>query len=148
MQLKRETDFAIRILYCLYRNCADREFGNRLGLTLTEIAAQTKVPKTIAGRICEYLLDKKMIHFVPWEEYSEKSFHATSALLAFSLKDVVEAVEGHGRLFAIFDKNSNAFAACRDQLLMVEEKVDEVLEETTLGMLFERKEADANGLKC
>ncbi len=148
MQFKRETDFAVRILYCLYRNYEEREFSKPLGLTLSEIATQTKVPKTIAGRLCEYLLNSKMIHLVPWDECSERSFHTTSSLLGFSLKDVIEAVEGNSRIFSIFDKSSVVFEACGDRLKMIEEEVDSVLTEMTFERLFDRKGARTNDRDC
>ena len=55
MQLKRDTDYAIRILYCLRQNGDVGHTGERKGMTLSEIAMQTGTPKLVAGRVCESL---------------------------------------------------------------------------------------------
>ena len=146
MQLKRDTDVAIRILYCLNQNRESQSAGETNGLTLAALAAQTGVPKTVVGRICEYLYRDGMIRLSPEMENGEKTYFAGEELLSVSLLKVVTAVEGTVQLFAVFDQTSAAYKRGQTQIKTVQEKVERVLSETRMGQLLEgKKESELVG---
>ena len=78
MQLKRDTDFALRILFCLKQNHDKKDAEGPEGLTLTEIAKQTGVPKLAAGRICDCLQARGMIRLSGDREYTEKEYSSSA----------------------------------------------------------------------
>ena len=140
MQLKRETDFAVRILFCLNK-CRIKSSGSRKTLlTLTEIASQTGVPKTVAGRICDYLIQKGIIESYVISEKQEKGYCPTDEFLDFSLLDVIDAVEGTAQLFSVFDKGSPAYKCCEAQIQGVHKAIEKTLTDLTLRFLFQNEE--------
>ena len=104
MQLKRDTDYAVRILYCLNQNHVAGDSAARKGLALSDIAMQTGTPKVVAGRI-------------------------------------VKAVEGNVKIFAVFDKRSEMYKNCEEQLLKIQGKAESLLARTTLESLFDMNTA-------
>jgi len=132
MQLKRDTDFALRMLFCLKQHRDNTEIDESNGLTLTEIAAQTGVPRIVAKRICECLQAKKVLFVSYNQEDDEKTFYSAGDLSAFSLLDVIEAVEGTGRLFAAFSRSSSMYKNCKDQILKIQKKTENILSKTSL----------------
>ena len=139
MQLKRDTDYALRILYCLKLNNDDRGADTTHGMTLTEIAAQTGTPKIVAGRVCENLKENGMIQMISEQEAAERVYASDGTLLNTTLLDVIEAVEGTGQLFAVFDKRSAVYKNCEMQIQNVQKRTDKVLARATLGKLFEQE---------
>jgi|GEM_PF-1315329 len=137
MQLKRDTDYAVRILYCLHQNHVADKSAVRKGVTISEIAMQTGTPKPVAGRICESLKEKGMIYLTDEQPATEKAYYSTEELLKYSLLDVIEAVEGTGEIFAVFDKRSEAYKSCEGWLLRVQMKTEGVLAKATFESLFE-----------
>ena len=113
MQLKRDTDYAIRILYCLRQNGDVGHTGERKGMTLSEIAMQTGTPKLVAGRVCESLKEKGMIA-AAGQDRAERSYCSTETQSEYSLLDVIEAVEGTCQLFAVFDKRFAGYKSFYD----------------------------------
>lgn len=136
MQLKRDTDFALRILFCIKQNQDKKDAESPGGLTLTEIAKQTGVPKLAAGRICDRLQVKGMIRLSGEQEHMEKTYSSTEELLTFSLLDIIEAVEGTGQLFAVFNRNSSMYRSCRGQIMKAQKRAENALAKTTLDILF------------
>lgn len=144
MQLKRDTDFAIRILFCLNLNHAADHPAIRKGVTISEIAVQTGTPKLVAGRVCESLKEKGMIYLIDEPFATEKAYYSTEELLNYSLLDVIEAVEGTGEIFAVFDKRSEAYKKCEEQILKIQKKTERLLAKATLGSLFETQVRNYN----
>ena len=136
MQLKRDTDFALRILFCLKQNHDKKDAEGPGGLTLTEIAKRAGVPKLAAGRICDCLQARGMIRLSGGQEHTEKAYFSAEELLTFSLLDIVEAVEGTGQLFAVFSRNSSMYRSCGDQIMKAQQRAEDVLAKTTLDILF------------
>ena len=108
-------------------------------MTLTEIAAQTGTPKIVAGRVCENLKENGMIQMISEQEAAERVYASDGTLLNTTLLDVIEAVEGTGQLFAVFDKRSAVYKNCEMQIQNVQKRTDKVLARATLGKLFEQK---------
>ena len=139
MQLKRDTDYAVRILYCLYLRHTDDDSNVKNGLTLSEIAMQARVPKAVAGRICEYMAEKGFIFLVDDQTAVEKTYYSTEKLLSYSLRDIIKAVEGTVEIFAVFDQRTEMYKKCGDQLLKIQEKTEGLLTRATLETLFDLK---------
>ena len=136
MQLKRDTDFAIRILYCFNQNHDAFDAPDASGLTLSEIAMQTGTPKTAVGRLCEKLEDKGILSLRHGQETSEKIYDPCPALLDVTLLNVIEAVEETGEIFAVLDKRSVAYSGCEAQIQRIQKSIERILDKTTLRILF------------
>ena len=140
MQLKRDTDYAVRILYCLNQNYAIDNSGEKKGVTLSEIAMQTGTPKLVAGRVCDSLKEKGIIFSISEQDTAEKSFSSNKTLLSFSLLDVIEAVEGTCQLFAVFDKRFAGYRTYEDHIKKIQKQTERVLAKATLSSLFEAQD--------
>lgn len=139
MQLKRDTDYAIRILYCLRQNGDVGHTGERKGMTLSEIAMQTGTPKLVAGRVCESLKEKGMIA-AAGQDRAERSYCSTETQSEYSLLDVIEAVEGTCQLFTVFDKRFAGYKSFENQIRKIQKQTEGVLAGATLGVLFEMQD--------
>lgn len=139
MQLKRDTDYAIRILYCLRQNGDVGHTGERKGMTLSEIAMQTGTPKLVAGRVCESLKKKGMIA-AAGQDRAERSYCSTETQSEYSLLDVIEAVEGTCQLFSVFDKRFAGYKSFENQIRKIQKQTEGVLAGATLGVLFEMQD--------
>ena len=139
MQLKRDTDYAIRILYCLRQNGDVGHTGERKGMTLSEIAMQTGTPKLVAGRVCESLKKKGMIA-AAGQDRAERSYCSTETQSEYSLLDVIEAVEGTCQLFTVFDKRLAGYKSFENQIRKIQKQTEGVLAGATLGVLFEMQD--------
>lgn len=137
MQLKRDTDYAVRILYCLNQTEDTAVSTAAKGLSLSEIAMRTGMPKVVAGRVCESLKDKGVVSLTSDPEAVEKVYCSSKDLLNYSLLDVIEAVEGNCQLFAVFDKRSIGYKNCEEQLQKVQKRTERVLAKATLSSLFD-----------
>lgn len=137
MLLKRDTDVALRVLFCLKQNCERNDAEGSRGLTLAEIAKRTGVPKLTAGRICDCLLARGMIHQSLEQNQSEKIYYSTKELGSFSLLDVVKATERTVQIFGLFDRNSNMYKHCRDRIMDTQKIIENLLSKTTLDSFFE-----------
>ncbi|MBR2666575.1 MAG: Rrf2 family transcriptional regulator [Oscillospiraceae bacterium] len=140
MQLKRDTDYAIRILFCLKETIETDPEREQKKIALSEIAAQARIPKTTALRICGYLSEKGMIHLIREGEDGENEYYAAPLLLERSLLDVIEAVEGTGRIFAVFDRKSHMYRKCGKGIEKLQRKHERLLSSASLEGLIGKKE--------
>ena len=139
MQLKRDTDYALRVLYCLKQHDEANPKHQSSGLTLSEIAAQTGLTRLVAARICECLCDKGILRESKRPDKEDTIFSPRQALSSLTLLDVVVDVEGTGQLFAVFDKKSAAYRSCEAEMMSVQRNAEKVLAQTTLDSLFTTK---------
>ncbi|MBQ8975461.1 MAG: Rrf2 family transcriptional regulator [Oscillospiraceae bacterium] len=135
MQLRRDTDYAVRILFCIKEDY-DRRKRKGSGLTLSEIAAHVGIPKLVAGRLCERLSAGGIIKSKMEQESEEKIYYTTDGLSSKSLLDVIEVMEETGKIFAVFDKRSSMYKSCEDSLQQVQSSLENVLKGTALKELF------------
>lgn len=133
MQLKRDTDYALRILYCLSTNPSYENSFNS-GLTISEIARRTNLQKLIVKRLCDLLEPLGFINISVTETYP--LFSASEGLGSHSLLDVIEGVEGRTTLFAVFSHDSLLFEQCRKKLQRTEAKFQSSLKRILLSDLF------------
>jgi len=142
MQLKRDTDYAVRILYYLNMNSYIDNHGKKKGVSLSELAKQTGTPKLIAERVCDSLKEKGIIVATGRREASKRLYYSTAASLGSSLLDIIEAVEGSCQLFAVFDKSFAGYKSLEDQIQRIQKGTEKILSEATLGSLFETRKKD------
>lgn len=135
MQLKRDTDYALRILHCL-KDPIEGAPKERRGLTQSEIAAQAKIPRATVGRICDCLCESEMICFARDGENDAKLYSLTDGLNRKTLLDVVEAVEGTGKLFAVFDRKTPMYRGGEAVFDSVQAGCEGLLAAVSLGDLL------------
>ena len=131
MQLKRDTDYAFRIVCCVSR-LSEGEDGAH-AVTLLTIIRQTGVARRNAKRVCDYLSDSDVLK--KQDSGGVIAFSKGEAWKRASLLDVVSAVEGTADIFAVFDKKQQAFRDMEDRLGLVKEAVEEALKSVRLDEL-------------
>ena len=136
MQLKRDTDFAMRTLYCLNQNNDTTDPDKPAGLSLSEISMQTGVPRPTLVRLCEKLEAYEIIHSLPEENNTDPIYYSGSALLNVSLLDVIVVIEGSGEIFSVFDHRSVVYSDCGCQLQRVQNSVEKILNNASMKILF------------
>lgn len=132
MNLKRETDYSIRIIYCLLQGEESEK------LNTNKICKKTNIPWRIVERVCDTLYnggiisrdfgkDKKCVYYLT-EKNREKS-----------LFDIVLAIESQADIFAVFDKNSEMFRHCGKYLQKNSRKMEDCLKEMTIDKMLSWK---------
>ena len=129
MQLKRDTDHALRIVAFVDKACG--QTGEKQAILLSEICAKTKVPRTAARRLCRDLVDCRIL-----TQYTEKTggtlYAPGTACESSTLLDVVRAVEKTDSLFAVFDHTTPLFQSKKNIFAQIDRKVKNALSEVTL----------------
>lgn len=134
MQFKRDTDYALRIVFCV-ANYADRADSAPAGLSLSEIGQETRLAKLSAARVCGYLAEGGILvpnraaepekRFLPAEDFWQKS-----------LLDIVVATEGNAELFSVFDKHSPMFQGSAKAFRQMEQRVRAEMARLTVEKLW------------
>ena len=136
MQLKRDTDYALRILFCLREKQAEDISRRTAGWTLPEMAATIGAPKLAVSRVCEKLSKAGLIRFCPAPERGGKKCLFPADLAGRSLLEVTRAVEDTGDIFAVFDAGTPMYQHCEGRLKEAQEQVKEALEGISLQRLL------------
>ncbi len=113
MQLKRDTDYALRLLLCAARNADPK------GISLQELCRQTLVPRTIAARLCHTLAQENILKENSIESHLYYSFNYMAS--EKTLFDIIQTTEGTVSLFNVFDRSSEVYVDCKDNLRMIEQ---------------------------
>lgn len=104
MQLKRDTDYAFRILLVMAESATDKEFQ---GLKAKEICEKTDVPRQIVLRLCNLL---SAMGFIKKDEADKSTIYIPeSDLPKKTLLDVIQVIEGQTNLFAVFDRRTEIY---------------------------------------
>jgi len=135
MQLKRDTEYALRILYAVAGKSDPEEGAFRSGATLSEISALSGVPRVGIDRICGQLEAAGLI-ISRKNGGGDVSYTASPELLRKSLLDVVRVMEQGVPLFAVFDRASDFFSQNEARLLRLQAKTESLLDGETLGEYF------------
>ncbi len=125
MQLKRDTDYALRLLLCAVKYADQKN-----SITLFELCSRTAVPITIASRLCHKLSEAQLI-----SEYiigGRAHYTVYDDALSKTLFDVIQAVEGNGSLFSVFDRSTEMFSCCRQYFQAAEQCLTDSLKGLTL----------------
>lgn len=132
MQLKRDTEYALRILFTVAGATDPR------GITRTEIRNRSGLPRAGVNRICDRLESAGLIT-CRREDNGEGVYAAAADLFRKSLLDVICAVEQGVPLFAVFEKGSAFFSQNEGRLTTLQGKVEALLDEEKLGDYFSRE---------
>ncbi len=140
MQLKRDTDYALRILLC----AAKQNPENKLGMTVPEFSKNASVPATIAARLCRNLTDAKFLNVSDPSDGCVRYMLRQSAFQK-TILNVICAVEDHRDLFAVFDRSTELYAICKDYFDKVNHQFSSSLNSITIAELLEKtKKIDKN----
>jgi len=135
MQLKRDTDYALRIILYIGVYWPEREQTSE-GFSLSEISSQTSVPRISADRICGYLKDSDILSSVRTGT-NELLYHPGKDFYDRSLLDVINAAEDGVQLFAGFDRKSLFYRERDETLRRIQESVDETLSRITIRQFLD-----------
>ncbi len=141
MQLKRETDYALRILLYIGQRCSD-ETAPCEGVSIFDISSQTGIPRIRAGRICGYLKETGLIRETASETH-ETLYAPGEGLLQRSLLDIVAVTEYNTHLFAVFDRQSQLYRSQARQFQKIEAEIEEILSNIPLQALLQGEEQGA-----
>ena len=132
MQLKRDTDYAIRILFVIAESALGKKESQ--GMELKTICEKAAVPWRIALRLCGALTDAGFI-----KKEANKSTAYTSAhnLSEKTLLDIIEAVEGRSNLFAVFDRRTELYARYGHALELMNDVLSSELEKMTIQTILD-----------
>lgn len=137
MQLKRDTDFALRILFCLKQAGTGATKDGPGGCSLTELAVRTGLSKTVAGRICDTLAANGILLPHYESETGEESCYSIREPGDCSLLDVVVAAEGTGRIFAVFDRRSDMYHHCEQKIQTIQDRTESLLREIKITQFLD-----------
>lgn len=132
MQLKRDTDYALRMLLYLAR----QEDSGESGIAVPEISRQTSIPVAVASRLCKKLENARLLKMVESAGHRAQ-FAPHNDVLDKTVFDVICAAEGNCSLFAVFDKTTELYAAGKDVFETIERKLADALAHITIGELKE-----------
>ena len=133
MQLKRDTDYAIRILLVMAEPALSKK--ELQGLDLKTICEKTSVPRQIAIRLCGLLSDAG---FIKKEETDESTTYIPeSDLLEKTVLDIIDAVEGQSNLFAVFDRRAEIYTKYGFALASVNAALSDELNKITIQTILD-----------
>lgn len=140
MQLKRDTDFALRLLLC----AAEQGCKETNAIPLQTLSTRAKVPVTIAGRLCTKMADSGLLQYV-CKPGGARGYLPAPDLCGKTLYDVICAIEGHDDLFAIFDKSTALFVNGIECFELTEQRFEDAMNLVTLRQLMKKSDFhDAN----
>jgi len=136
MQLRRDTEYALRILYCMVGRGGDKTSPSA-GLTLGRLSALSGVPKAAADRMCGRLKDAAFIVSRDGKG-GETLYFPASGLRRRSLLDVLKMTEGGVQLCGVFDKTGGFYKEVGPQLQSVQTEMKKILAAATMGDLLKK----------
>ena len=134
MQLKRDTEYAMRIMICIAED--RRKNGKKSGVPVSNVISSTGIPKVTFDRICGNLEEKGMIRKEITGE-GEKYMYPGKGFWKQSVLSIGEAIEGNMEMFAVFDRSSCVIQKYGDKLKETQEKLNHVLSEITMESIVE-----------
>ena len=134
MHLKRDTDYALRIL--LYIAEYLRKNRGSSGVISSEIVSKTGVPMVSYSRISEILEMNEVIQKITNNE-GEIRIYPGRRFWEQNLKSIAEMVERNIDIFLLFDWNYYHLLSYGHQLNQVQRVLDKALHEVTISSLIE-----------
>lgn len=137
MQLKRDVDYALRLLLCVAKQKQTK--GKKNGLTVLELSKNTAIPMTIVSRLCNKMKEERLLKV---QELCTNNIEYTIGrnTLNKTLFDVIRAIEGCSGLFSVFDKSTALYKHCQPYFEKIERQFEVSLEDITLKELLEKIE--------
>lgn len=130
MQLKRDTDYALRLLLCAARQTC----GKASGISLQDLSRETMVPTAIATRLCLKMTDADLLQPAV-NSGKAKRYLLGKGAMNKTLYDVICAVEAHNDIFAVFDRSTELFSSGSSYFQRVEQELESALNKVTLRQL-------------
>ena len=138
MQLKRDTDYAMRIIMRLAQQ--DAIPGKLTApVSLLEICRETGVPRTSAARICNRMVDAGMLQSATSGSPTTQAYISLCDPNAITAKDVICLTEGRLDLFAVFDKNTELYRRFGEVFDDAARRIDEALSDVTVGDILKKQ---------
>ena len=113
MQLKRDTDYALRILCCCVKETNPR------GISLKQLCQEAVVPRTIAARLCRALTKEDILTENILNNHFFYAFNRKAS--DKSLYDIIRITEGSAGLFEVFDHSTQFYGNCENSLKLIDE---------------------------
>jgi len=139
MQLKRDTDYAIRVLFCLKDTIVSEGGKRQISFTLSEIASNIGLMRPTTRRICDLLTERGLIRRSDTGAAGEIAYYAERSMLRHSLLDVIEAVESTGNILAVFDRKTHMYRNCKTELGRVRKRCERILSSALLEDVIGKK---------
>lgn len=135
MQLKRDTDYALRLMLGVAK------YADENGIPLAELCRHSSVPQTIATRLCSKLVKAGFL----------KDNKANNQLLYFAgdniqnrtVLDVVRAIEGTTDMFVVFDHSTELYACGKHEFALSQRQLESSLSDIRLKKLINQAAADS-----
>lgn len=135
MQLKRDTDYAIRILLVMAEQARNKiELPE---LDVNTICQRTAVPRQIALRLCSLLSARGFVK--KGETGGRTSYKPEDDLLEKTVLSIIDAVEGQSNLLAVFDGKAEIYKKYGHALASFNAALSEELSKTTIQTIIDRK---------
>ncbi len=138
MQLKRDTDYALRIMICTAKHIQKNNIDK--GVLMADIATDTGIPKLAFNRICSRLEEKGMLYTATGAK-GEKLLYPGVDFWQQSILTIGEAVEGNMKVFILFDKNASPAPYYKESLTKAQKNLEDALSDATLESMLETSDA-------
>jgi len=133
MQLKRDTEYAMRIM--IYIAELQKENGQQAGVPSSNMIAKAGIPIVSFNRISDRLEEKGLIRKEASVE-GESWLYPGSGFWKQSILSIGEAVEGNMKIFDVFDRNSYISQTYGKVLLETQRDLEQILSEKTLESIL------------
>lgn len=133
MQLKRDTDYALRIILYIVKQSEPE----KTWLSIYDLSKNTAVPPAIIARLCRSLAEAKILNVIPSTDKTVK-FALRRGAMKKTVLDIIRAVEGHNDLFAVFNRSTELYSICKDYFDETEQQFTDSLDALTIMQLKEK----------
>jgi len=129
MQLKRDTEYALRIMTCIAEHL--KKDGPQAGVSPHEVITDTGIPVVTFYRICRYLEEQQII-LKRASIDGRKRLYPGKDFWQHSILSIGRAVEGNMELFILFDKSTPFAKTYGEKLQETQADLNQLLSKTTL----------------
>lgn len=130
MQLKRESDYTLRIAIFLTREQIAEE---NKGIKFKNVCAQTGVPLTVAKRICGMLAEKNLIEII--DDNSCVMIMAKPGLKNKTIYEILDISDDGGSVFAVFNRKNKQYENCGSVFNTIDDQIHRSFKQITVGTL-------------
>ena len=139
MQLKRDTDYALRLMLGVAK------YAGENGILLAELCRYASVPQTIAARLCSKLVKAGLLK--DNKANNQPLYFAGDNIQNKTLLDVVQVIEGTVDMFAVFDHSTELYACGKHEFALSERQLESSLSGISLKKLINKATADYQMIK-
>lgn len=126
MQIKRDCDYALRLIVEIGRRGNDGEW-----LLLSELCKVAEVPRTIGLRLCRKMKEKDLIDILK-NPKTDMRCRKNELTMGASLFDIIGIFEGTGNVFTVFKRDSILYEQCGTLFEKTEGDIAELLKAMTV----------------